>query len=77
MTEHQQWILNTNQELKLVRKDIRRLKAIEDSLCNRLERLLIENQTQINLKDEQERDNGEQGVHSTSREDGFDTAEII
>ena len=76
MTLKEQLIL-TNQEIKAVRKEIRKLKVIEDSLCNRLERLLIENQTEINFEDEQERDNGQPGIPPISGSDGFDSAEIV
>lgn len=70
-------LIQTSQELKLVRIEIRRLKVYEDSLCNRLERLLIENQTEITFEDEQERDNGQPGIPPTSGSDGFDSVEIV
>jgi hypothetical protein len=72
-----QQLIETSAELKEVRRQIRRLKVIEDGLFNRMERLLIENQTGITFEDDEERDNGQSSVHPTGGSDGFSEAEII
>jgi hypothetical protein len=63
-TELQLDIMNTYGLLKQIRRSISKLRVEEDSLSNKLERLmqLSETQMKITFEDEQERDNGDASV---------------
>jgi hypothetical protein len=63
-TELQLDIMNTYSLLKQIRRSISKLRVEEDSLSNKLERLmqLSETQMKITFEDEQERDNGDASV---------------
>jgi len=64
LTESQLEIMNTYNLLKKIRQSIYRLNVEEDSLSNKLERLLqlSETQMKINFENEEERDNGDASV---------------
>lgn len=63
-TELQLDIMNTYGLLKQIRRSISKLRVEEDSLSNKLERLmqLSETQIKINFENEEERDNGDASV---------------
>jgi hypothetical protein len=63
-TELQLDVMNTYDLLKQIRRSISKLRVEEDSLSNKLERLmqLSETQMKITFDDEQERDNGDASV---------------
>lgn len=63
-TELQLDVMNTYDLLKQIRRSISKLRVEEDSLSNKLERLmqLSETQMKITFEDEQERDNGDASV---------------